>query len=130
MLYEVMFVDANDMSLIYGYSLKGEFNSEDMAARTGLASLINLAVKQLLNPELLGNDIITLKTSKDHICFKVWGDFIVMVRGTSEKENIELINKICKGTIPKEIDEIDLKLKTVLKSIDDTTIDRFSKIWG
>jgi len=117
------------MNMLYGYTLKGEFNSEDLAARTGLASLINLAIKQLMSSQIQGSDTITLKTSKDVICFKLWGDFIIMVRGSSEKENMELIKKICRGKVPKNGEEIEYQIKNALKE-SDSSLDRFSKIWG
>ena len=131
MIYEIIVFDSDQMKPIAGYAPDKELKMEEITQRTGLVSLINLALNQLANNNLadMGN-VVDLKTDNYIFSFKVAGKFIISIKGTHENENRKVISRLVSDIKDlKNTDEIKRKLEdSVKKNV--TVADEFRGLWG
>ncbi|MHA1409150.1 MAG: hypothetical protein ACTSQY_02315 [Candidatus Odinarchaeia archaeon] len=95
MIQHVVLFDKMRLNPITSYSKNGEIKTEDLTQLIGLVALLNKTIEHLQQHDLIGQDrIINLKTGKNTFSLKLNGNIIITVKGTSEKENQAIIDKI------------------------------------
>jgi hypothetical protein len=100
MIQEVILFDSEKLDPISGYNANGKIDLKETIQRTGLVAIINKTVRHLYKLNLWKSEqIINLKTEDDTFSFKLTAKMIISVRGTSEKENEDMINKIVDSQI-------------------------------
>jgi len=116
------------MNLEHVYSLRGEADVKKILEQTGLASLVEIAVSQLTGKTLNDTeDILTLKTGINAFSFKTVGDYVLIVRGSDEKENKKILKKIISNIKSGELEQI---IKSIKGAFEKDSIDEFSSLWG
>ncbi|MHA1409040.1 MAG: hypothetical protein ACTSQY_01745 [Candidatus Odinarchaeia archaeon] len=130
MIYEIIVLDSETMQAISGYSQEGELDIDKIVERTGLVSLINMALNQITNKNINESEhIVSLKTGESVFSFKVSNKIIISIRGTSEKENKETINKLIKDFEIDKKDVLKLNLEDAINKRKNIA-EEFSNLWG
>ncbi|MGQ4913484.1 MAG: hypothetical protein ACP6IU_01910 [Candidatus Asgardarchaeia archaeon] len=133
MIYEIILLDQSSMDVIYAYSIEGEIEISKMLTHTGLATLIETAIKQLSDSGFSNSGkVFSLKTGENTFSFTSLGDYVLVVRGSSDEENEQIIKKISKEVITgvAKLKDIKEALRKVFKMKDDKEIKDFSDLWG
>ena len=133
MIYEIILLNQSSMDVIYAYSLEGEIEISKMLTHTGLATLIETAIKQLSDSGFSNSGkVFSLKTGENTFSFTSLGDYVLVVRGSSDEENEQIIKKISKEVITgvAKLKDIKEALRKVFKMKDDKEIKDFSDLWG
>ena len=121
------------MDVLYAYSIEGEIEISKMLTHTGLATLIETAIKQLSDSDFSNSGkVFSLKTGENTFSFTSLGDYVLVVRGSSDEENEQIIKKISKEVITgvAKLKDIKEALRKVFKMKDDKEIKDFSDLWG
>ena len=128
MIYEIIVLNSQTMSLEHIYSLKGDADPKKVLEQTGLASLMEAAISQLTGNTLKGTkDILTLKTGINAFSFKTIGDYVLIVRGSNEEENKKILKKIISNAKSGELTQIISSIKGAFKK---DSVDEFLSLWG
>ncbi|RLI62603.1 MAG: hypothetical protein DRO67_06995 [Candidatus Asgardarchaeum californiense] len=133
MIYEIILLDRSSMDVLYAYSIEGEIEISKMLTHTGLATLIETAIKQLSDSDFSNSGkVFSLKTGENTFSFTSLGDYVLVVRGSSDEENEQIIKKISKEVITgvAKLKDIKEALRKVFKMKDDKEIKDFSDLWG
>ena len=133
MIYEIILLDQSSLDVIYAYSIEGEIEISKMLTHTGLATLIETAIKQLSDSGFSNSGkVFSLKTGENTFSFTSLGDYVLVVRGSSDEENEQIIKKISKEVITgvAKLKDIKEALRKVFKMKDDKEIKDFSDLWG
>ena len=111
MIYEIILLNQSSMDVIYAYSIEGEIEISKMLTHTGLATLIETAIKQLSDSGFSNSGkVFSLKTGENTFSFTSLGDYVLVVRGSSDEENEQIIKKISKDEVEFEDGEkVDIK---------------------
>jgi len=130
MIYEIILLDRSSMDVLYAYSIEGEIEISKMLTHTGLATLIETAIKQLSDSDFSNSGkVFSLKTGENTFSFTSLGDYVLVVRGSSDEENEQIIKKEVITGVAK-LKDIKEALRKVFKMKDDKEIKDFSDLWG
>mgnify|MGYP007109729235 CR=1 FL=1 len=130
---KIILLNQSSMDVIYAYSLEGEIEISKMLTHTGLATLIETAIKQLSDSGFSNSGkVFSLKTGENTFSFTSLGDYVLVVRGSSDEENEQIIKKISKEVITgvAKLKDIKEASRKVFKMKDDKEIKDFSDLWG
>ena len=128
MIYEIIVLNSKNMKVEHVYALEGNIDTQKVLEQTGLASLVEVAISQLTGKTLKDTEeILTLKTGINAYSFKTIGDYVIIVRGTEEKENKSILKKIISSIKSDKLSQIIKSIKGAFKK---DSIDEFSSLWG